>query len=69
MRVIGSRYVKVHGSLNNMANEDDDLALAIARAIKGVDATLVNVCMPGLQMEKASERLWPDDGARVLRGP
>ena len=50
-------YVKVHGSLNNMANEDDDLALAIARAIKGVDATLVNVCMPGLKMEKASEQL------------
>ena len=31
-------YVKVHGALNNMANEDDDLALAIARAVKGVDA-------------------------------
>jgi 5-oxoprolinase (ATP-hydrolysing) subunit A len=48
-------YVKAHGSLNNMANEDEDLALAIARAIKGVDGTLVNVCMPGLLMEKASE--------------
>jgi UPF0271 protein len=50
-------YVKIHGSLNNMANEDDSLALAVARAIKGVDATLVNVCMPGLLMEKASDRL------------
>src|SRR3954464_11743228 len=48
-------YVKAHGSLNNMANEDEVLALAIARAIKGVDRTLVNVCMPGLLMEKASE--------------
>jgi UPF0271 protein len=47
-------YVKVHGALNNMANEDEDLALAIARAIKGVDASLMNVCMPGLLMEKAS---------------
>jgi UPF0271 protein len=47
-------YVKAHGSLNNMANEDDDLALAIARAIKGVDPALVNVCMPGLAMERAS---------------
>jgi 5-oxoprolinase (ATP-hydrolysing) subunit A len=56
-------YVKVHGSLNNMANEEEDLALAIARAIKGVDASLVNVCMPGLLMEKASETL----GIRVAR--
>jgi UPF0271 protein len=47
-------YVKAHGALNNMANEDADLALAIARAAKGVDPTLVNVCMPGLAMERAS---------------
>ncbi|MET0531637.1 MAG: 5-oxoprolinase subunit PxpA [Microvirga sp.] len=56
-------YVKVHGALNNMANEDEDLALAIARAIKGVDASLVNVCMPGLLMEKASDTL----GVKVAR--
>jgi len=56
-------YVKVHGSLNNMANEDESLALAIARAVKGVDAGLVNVCMPGLLMEKASESV----GVRVAR--
>ncbi|MBB4039031.1 UPF0271 protein [Microvirga flocculans] len=56
-------YVKAHGALNNMANEDEDLALAIARAVKGVDASLVNVCMPGLLMEKASEKV----GVRVAR--
>ncbi|KAB0265314.1 LamB/YcsF family protein [Microvirga brassicacearum] len=56
-------YVKVHGALNNMANENDDLALAIARAIKGVDAALVNVCMPGLLMETASDRI----GVQVAR--
>ena len=50
-------YVKVHGSLNNMANEDADLALAIARAVKGVDRDLVHVCMPGLAMERASEKV------------
>ena len=50
-------FVKVHGALNNMANEDDDLALALARAVKGVDPRLVHVCMPGLAMERASERL------------
>ncbi len=56
-------YVKVHGALNNMANEDEDLALAIARAIKGVDGSLINVCMPGLLMEKASDTL----GVKVAR--
>jgi len=50
-------YVKAHGALNNMANEDEDLAMAIARAVKGVDPNLVNVCMPGLLMEKASEKI------------
>jgi len=56
-------YVKAHGALNNMANEDMDLALAIARAIKGVDGSLINVCMPGLLMEKASEQI----GVKVAR--
>jgi UPF0271 protein len=56
-------YVKVHGALNNMANEDEALALALARAIKGVDASLINVCMPGLLMEKASN----DIGVSVAR--
>jgi UPF0271 protein len=50
-------YVKVHGALNNMANQEDDLALAIARAIQGVDRSLVHVCMPGLAMERASQRV------------
>jgi UPF0271 protein len=50
-------FVKVHGSLNNMANEDEDLAMAIARAIKGVDSSLIHVCMPGLLMEKATAAL------------
>jgi UPF0271 protein len=56
-------YVKVHGMLNTMANEDDDLALGIARGIKGVDAALANVCMPGLAMERVSDRC----GLRVVR--
>lgn len=56
-------YVKAHGALNNMANEDESLALAIARAIKGVDPSLINVCMPGLLMEKASEQI----GVQVAR--
>jgi len=49
-------YVKVHGALSNMANEDDDLAGALARAVRGVDRDLVHVCMPGLAMERASQK-------------
>lgn len=49
-------YVKVHGALSNMANEDEDIAQALARAVKGVDRDLVHVCMPGLEMERASEK-------------
>ena len=56
-------FVKAHGTLNTMANEDEDLALAIARGIKGVDPALVNVCMPGLAMERMSETV----GLRVAR--
>ena len=56
-------YVKAHGALNTMANEDEDLALAIARGIKGVDRSLANVCMPGLAMERMSEKT----GLRVAR--
>jgi 5-oxoprolinase (ATP-hydrolysing) subunit A len=50
-------FVKVHGALNNMANQEDDLALAIARAIRAVDRSLVHVCMPGLAMERASQQV------------
>jgi UPF0271 protein len=58
-RLAGTRvtFVKAHGTLNTMANEDEDLALAIARGIKGVDPGLVNVCMPGLAMERMSEKI------------
>src|ERR671916_790140 len=45
-------YVKAHGTLNTMANEDDDLAGAITRGIAGVDRGLANVCMPGLALER-----------------
>lgn len=73
-------YVKAHGALNNMANEDEELALAFARAIRGVDRSLTNVVMPGLAMARASDtlgvpaameifadRAYEDDGALVSR--
>jgi 5-oxoprolinase (ATP-hydrolysing) subunit A len=49
-------HVKTHGSLGNMANEDDDLADAVARAIRVVDRDLIMVVMPGLATERAGAR-------------
>lgn len=57
------RHVKTHGSLGNMAAEDADLALAVARAIRTVDPNLIFVVMPGLETERAGER----QGLRVAR--
>jgi 5-oxoprolinase (ATP-hydrolysing) subunit A len=51
------RHVKTHGSLGNMAAEDPELATAVARAIKAVDPELIFVVMPGLETERAGQRL------------
>ncbi len=63
-----------------MANEDADLALAVARAIRTLDRDLIFVVMPGLETERAGERLglpiarevyadraYADDGTLVSR--
>jgi 5-oxoprolinase (ATP-hydrolysing) subunit A len=47
-------YVKAHGALSNMAQEDFELANALSRAIYAVDKTLINMVMPGLAVEKAA---------------
>jgi UPF0271 protein len=57
------QHVKTHGDLGNMANEEPELALAVARAIKAVDPELIFVVMPGLETERAGERL----GLRMAR--
>jgi 5-oxoprolinase (ATP-hydrolysing) subunit A len=57
------RHVKTHGALGNLANEDPDLALAVARAIRTLDRDLIFVVMPGLETERAGERL----GLRMAR--
>jgi Uncharacterized proteins, homologs of lactam utilization protein B len=49
-------HVKTHGSLGNLAAEDDDLADAVARAIRTIDRDLIFVVMPGLATERAGER-------------
>ena len=73
-------HVKTHGSLGNLANEDVDLARAVARAIKAVARDAIFVVMPGLESEKAGEafglklareiyadRAYADNGALASR--
>lgn len=56
-------HFKAHGSLNNMACVDPDLAMACARAARTADWDLIFVAMPGTELEKAGEKL----GLRVAR--
>ncbi|MGQ0663322.1 MAG: LamB/YcsF family protein [Pseudomonadota bacterium] len=57
------RHVKVHGSLGNMAAVELELALAVARATRTVDENLILMVMPGMETERAAERL----GLRMAR--
>lgn len=50
-------HVKAHGALGNLTNDEEDFALALGRAIKGVDPTLVMVVMPTLPTERVADRL------------
>ncbi len=56
-------HLKPHGSLNNMAAEREDYALAIGRAIQAVDPSIIYVALYGSQMEKAARTL----GLRLAR--
>src|SRR5262245_19040166 len=51
------QHVKTHGALGNMAAEDPELALAVARAIKAVDPELIFVVMPRLETERAGHQV------------
>ena len=50
-------HLKPHGALNNMAAENSEYALAIGRAIKTVDASIIYVALGGSEMEKAGRKL------------
>jgi len=50
-------YVKAHGALHNLSNDEEDVALAIGRAIKGVDPSLVYMVMPARPSARAAETL------------
>lgn len=48
-------YVKAHGALGNMAAEDRDIAGAIARAVRAVDASLALVSVALSEQSAAAE--------------
>ncbi len=50
-------HLKPHGALNNMAAENSEYAMAIARAIKAVDPKIIYVALAGSEMEKAGRAL------------
>jgi UPF0271 protein len=56
-------HVKIHGALANLAAEDEDLALAVGRAIRSIDRDLAYMVMPNMATERAAERL----GLRMVR--
>ena len=49
-------HVKTHGALGNACAADDNLADAVARAIRAVDADLAFMVMPGMATARAAER-------------
>lgn len=57
------RHVKPHGALSNMAAVREDYAMAIGRAIRGVDPRLRWLALSGSEMERAGDRL----GLEVVR--
>lgn len=50
-------HLKPHGALNNMSAENYEYALAIGRAIKTVDPSIVYLALAGSEMEKAGRSL------------
>jgi 5-oxoprolinase (ATP-hydrolysing) subunit A len=56
-------HVKMHGSLANMAQVDQDLADGVARAIRAAGRDLIFVVMPGMATERAAEKF----GLRLAR--
>ncbi|WP_366657977.1 5-oxoprolinase subunit PxpA [Fodinicurvata sp. EGI_FJ10296] len=56
-------HVKTHGVLGTMANEEPELATAIARAIRSVGRDLIYIVMPMGENERAGEKA----GLRMAR--
>src|SRR5262249_56046673 len=47
-------HLKPHGALNNMAAENIEIGLAIGRAIKTVDRSIIYVALADSEMEAAA---------------
>ena len=73
-------HVKPHGALNNMASERDDIAGAIATAVKALDSNLILVAVSGSSLfnagtgiglpmcsEAYADRSYADDGNMTNR--
>ena len=50
-------HVKTHGALGNVCADDDEMALAVGRAIKAVDGRLAFMVMPGTATARAADKL------------
>ncbi len=50
-------HLKAHGALNNMAHTDTEYAMALGRAIKTVDPSIIFVAPFGSEMETAARKL------------
>ena len=50
-------HLQPHGSLANVAAEQEDVAMAIGQAIRSVDRDIIYVTPPGSWMEKAGRKL------------
>lgn len=51
------RYVKLHGALGNLGQQNRDVALAACRAIKAVDPSLICLTIALGEMEKAADEM------------
>ena len=50
-------HIKPHGALNNMACEDFELAMTLAKTIKAISKDLIYLVPTGSKMEKAAKKL------------
>ena len=50
-------HIKPHGALNNMACEDFELAITVAKAVSSIDKNIIFLVPTGSQMEVAAKKL------------
>ena len=50
-------HIKPHGALNNMACEDFELAMTLAKSVSEIDKNLIYLVPTGSKMEKAARKL------------